>query len=145
LKLKGAETTVFEACRALAQLHLLPNKNNTGENHTNSFFQAQWDEEQEYHAEANRSTTKKQEKELGRLLRLEDQLEAEWYVLQHFNSPAFTFSHSDHVLSSHQVCGLIIDHPGSSLNLTCKFSKIIGFLIPSTELIFPMWISGCKG
>jgi hypothetical protein len=31
------------------------------------------------------------------------------------------------------------------LNLTCKFSKIIGFLIPSTELIFPMWISGCKG
>jgi hypothetical protein len=114
LKLKGAETTVFEARRALAQLHLLPNKNNTGKNYTNSFFQAQWDEEQEYHAEAYRSTTKKQEKELGRLLRLEDQLEAEWYVLQHFNSPAFTFSHSDHFLSSHQVCGLIIDHPGSS-------------------------------
>ncbi|PLW05637.1 hypothetical protein PCASD_26272, partial [Puccinia coronata f. sp. avenae] len=80
-KLKGAKSTVFEACKALAKLHLLHiSSRNTGERYTNTFFQEQWDNEQAYHLESNQSTREKQEKELGRLLRLETQLESKWSV-----------------------------------------------------------------
>ncbi|PLW46296.1 hypothetical protein PCASD_03786 [Puccinia coronata f. sp. avenae] len=80
-KLQGAQKVIHDARKALAELHLLPNPyHNTGETYTNAFFQHQWDKEQAYHLETNRSSAEKQEKELGRLLRLEDQLEAEWSV-----------------------------------------------------------------
>ncbi|PLW42937.1 hypothetical protein PCASD_04711 [Puccinia coronata f. sp. avenae] len=80
-KLQGAQKVIHNARKALAKLHLLPNPyHNTGETYTNAFFQHQWDEEQAYHLETNRSSAEKQEKELGRLLCLEDQLEAEWSV-----------------------------------------------------------------
>ncbi|PLW47760.1 hypothetical protein PCASD_04377 [Puccinia coronata f. sp. avenae] len=93
-KLKGAQTVIHDARKALATLHLLPNPNNsTGETYTNNFFQHQWDEEQAYHLETNRSSAKKQEKELGRLLRLEDQLDKEWYVMLHCNLPLITWTH----------------------------------------------------
>ncbi|PLW24304.1 hypothetical protein PCASD_09261 [Puccinia coronata f. sp. avenae] len=71
-KLKGAKSTVFEARKALAKLHLLHiSSRNTGKRYTNTFFQEQWDNKQAYHLESNQSTCEKQEKELGRLLRLE--------------------------------------------------------------------------
>jgi hypothetical protein len=90
-KLQGAQKVIHDARKALAKLHLLPNPyHNTGETYTNAFFQHQWDEEQAYHLETNRSSAEKQEKELGRLLRLEDQLEAEWYVMLHSNRPTLT-------------------------------------------------------
>ncbi|OAW00012.1 hypothetical protein PTTG_25140 [Puccinia triticina 1-1 BBBD Race 1] len=66
-------------CQLETHIKKLPilNDPNRG-NYTNEFFQCQWDNEQAYHWETNGSFREKQEKELGRLLRMEDQLEAEW-------------------------------------------------------------------
>ncbi|OAV94426.1 hypothetical protein PTTG_26958 [Puccinia triticina 1-1 BBBD Race 1] len=78
-KLLAAHSTIKKSQEGLENLYRLPIFNNSdGENYTNEFFQAQWDNEQAYHLETNVSFREKQEKELGRLLRMEDQLEAEW-------------------------------------------------------------------
>ncbi|PLW12634.1 hypothetical protein PCASD_16209, partial [Puccinia coronata f. sp. avenae] len=78
-KLLMAKKTITDSGKGLQKLHQLPILNNTeGRNYTNEFLQQQWDDEQAYHLGTNRSFQEKQEKELGRLLRLEDQLESEW-------------------------------------------------------------------
>ncbi|WAR55412.1 hypothetical protein PtB15_6B153 [Puccinia triticina] len=74
----AAETT--QAARnALDLLNQLPNPySETGGTYTNIFFQQQWDDERAYHLETTQSYQEKQKKELGHLLCLEEQLEAEW-------------------------------------------------------------------
>ncbi|OAV93626.1 hypothetical protein PTTG_27282 [Puccinia triticina 1-1 BBBD Race 1] len=77
-KLFMALSTIKTSCEGLEKLHQLLVLNDSARgNYTNKFFQAQWDNEQAYHLKTNVSFREKQEKELGRLLRMEDQLEAE--------------------------------------------------------------------
>ncbi|PLW34088.1 hypothetical protein PCASD_13099 [Puccinia coronata f. sp. avenae] len=78
-KLTTAKSTMFNACKSLAKLHCIqiPNSN-PGVNYSNAFFDQQWKDKQAYHCQTNRLSNEKHKKELGRLLRLEDELEEEW-------------------------------------------------------------------
>jgi hypothetical protein len=79
-----AKSTMFNARKSLAELHCIqiPNSN-PGVNYSNAFFDQQWKDEQAYHRQTNHLSNEKHKKELGRLLRLEDELEEEWYVIHH--------------------------------------------------------------
>ena len=76
---------MFNARKSLAELHRIqiPNSN-PGTNYSNRFFEQQWKDEQAYHRQTNRLLDEKHKKELGRLLRLEDELEEEWYAIHHY-------------------------------------------------------------
>ncbi|OAV89208.1 hypothetical protein PTTG_28768 [Puccinia triticina 1-1 BBBD Race 1] len=118
-KLFMALSTIKKSHKGLEKLHqLLVLTNLACGNYKNEFFQAQWDNKQAYHLETNVSFREKQEKELGWLPRMEDQLEAEW--------SANTFNVAEAIHCAQLVSKLLQD-------IEAKQTMVGDPLIPETQ------------
>ncbi|WAQ84805.1 hypothetical protein PtA15_5A378 [Puccinia triticina] len=78
IDLESANQIHEESALALAELHRVANPHTPGSNYTNQFFEQQWNDEQAYHVNTNR-TADREQVELGRLLCLEEELNEAWY------------------------------------------------------------------
>lgn len=76
---RNAVKVLGEAQSALHTIFHTANPAVPGQNYSADFFRAQWASEREAYA-SKEAVLQKQQLELGRLLTLQDELEAEWLV-----------------------------------------------------------------